>query len=663
MPSIDPKEILLSGFQSEPAPRWADTGLPLLHRKRYNHGAVVLTEGNRILVVGGYEEENTSTLRSVEVHENQKWNKKMPKLNQWRAEHATILCSNRVYVLGGCNNDGDCLDSIECLNLSQKSPKWQVLNVKLSGKKRGCTAVVVGSCIYIIGGKSQVIESCLDSVDVLDTATNKLFNGPSLVSRRYGSAAAVVGRTIYIVGGQDGSGKALNTVESLHLTGGKASSWQTCTFQLSTPRLYPAIAVVSHCLAIIGGKSDSQGELASVEVVDTKRHAVWNLSSLRQARYACTAVTLKNSRILVIGGYSSITGVFNSMEVLNLQTLPIQTQITVVEREIQQVRRASSLKSMFGGAKKKSKSKSSSLKNLLKDLKQRADSQDDDDLWQSSDDDEDELPVYDNGRICAKKRLKDSGQAQVYKGIMQGKDGSKQTVAIKVFKCKTDWDDCKQELMTLLRMSGHPNVMEVLDFYETPKPSFVMRFVAGGDLRDYLDKKGKITGKHATHILHGIGKGLCHLHSNGIVHRDLKSMNILLEKKGKAQTPVLIDLGLGKAMDPDSATDEFQTVGCLGTASWMAPEMASQGKWSPKTDMYALGVIMWEVLTGDYPYQGMGWNQVLGFVVRKNGRPDYAGQMDKAKVSKENRDIVESLWHKDPAKRPSAEDFLARIGS
>jgi hypothetical protein len=659
---MDPKELLLSGFQSEPAPRWNDANLAVLHRARYSHGAVVLP-GQKVLVAGGYEEQNASALRSVEVHDHQHWDKKWPKLNQRRAEHATVMCNNSVVVLGGCNDDDGCLDSIEFLNLSAKSPKWKVLNAKLSNKIRGCTAICVGSYVYIIGGKTGVVGSCLDSVDILDTATSKVFKGPSLTTRRYGAAAAILGRTIYVVGGSDGSDKALDTIECLQLTGGGKASWQPCTFQLTAPRVYPAVTVVTHCVVVVGGRNENQGDLASVEVIDSKRNVVWKLSSLRQARYACAAVTLKNSRITVIGGNSSITGVFESMEELTLEILPIQTQITIVQREIKLCRGTPSLRSIFGRSKKKNRSKSSSLRALLKDLKLRADSQEDNDSWQSSDiDDDDELPVYDNGRIYAKKRLKDSGQAQVYKGIMEGNGGSKQTVAIKVFKRRSDWDDCKQELMTLLKMSGHENVMEILDFYEVPKPSFVMRFVAGGDLRDYLNNKGKMVGKQAIHVLNGIGQGLHHLHSNGIVHRDLKSLNILLERKGKTQTPVLIDLGLGKVMDKESAVDdEFQTVGCLGTSTHMAPEMASQGKWSSKTDMFAMGVIMWEVLTGEYPYRGMGWNQVLSFVVRKDGRPDNAGQMDKAKVSKANQEIIKSLWHKDPAVRPSAEEFLSRL--
>lgn len=93
----------------------------------------------------------------------------------------------------------------------------------------------------------------------------------------------------------------------------------------------------------------------------------------------------------------------------------------------------------------------------------------------------------------------------------------------------------------------------------------------------------------------------------------------------------------------------------------MAPEMASSGLWSTKTDMFALGIIMWEVLTGEYPYGGLGWNKVLRFVVQENGRPDTDGQMQKAKVSKSHQALVKSLWHKDPSRRPSAEEFVSRL--
>lgn len=94
----------------------------------------------------------------------------------------------------------------------------------------------------------------------------------------------------------------------------------------------------------------------------------------------------------------------------------------------------------------------------------------------------------------------------------------------------------------------------------------------------------------------------------------------------------------------------------------MAPEMGSSKMWSTKTDMYAVGVIMWEVMTGAVPYPGKTFEQVLRFVIYENGRPDQ-GHLNKAKVSAKHQKLIELLWHANPEKRPSADQFLALIAS
>jgi serine/threonine protein kinase len=86
--------------------------------------------------------------------------------------------------------------------------------------------------------------------------------------------------------------------------------------------------------------------------------------------------------------------------------------------------------------------------------------------------------------------------------------------------------------------------------------------------------------------------------------------------------------------------------------------MISSGMWSTKSDMYALGIIMWEILTGSFPYiDKKGFREVISFV-HANGRPD-AGEMQREKVSQKHQQLVKSLWDKDPAKRPSSDEFLA----
>jgi serine/threonine protein kinase len=388
-------------------------------------------------------------------------------------------------------------------------------------------------------------------------------------------------------------------------------------------------------------------------VLDTKREVVWTYPAMTQARFGCAVVVLSNSRVVVLAGSSGAALV--SSEGVQLQACPLSTQIAAVELELQQVSgRGSSLNPFKTGGK----AKTGSLKAFLKELRENL--KEEDIVRQSSVSafDDDRLPVYDNGRIVAKKELKESGQARVYKGFMKEKDGTKKDVAIKVFKTKADWDDCKQELVTLLKISGHPNVMEVLDFYEVPSPAFIMRYVAGGDLNDYLRKKGKFSGKPAVRLLKGIGQGIQHLHSHGIVHRDLKSPNILLEGSGSAMRPVLIDLGLGRRVNDGDG--QFQTRGMMGTAAWMAPEMISKAYWSTKTDMYALGIIMWEVLTAGVPYPGKNFTQIVTQVHATDARPSVT-LLTKNKVPQVQINLVQSLWHKDPTKRPSADVFLRQL--
>jgi len=233
-----------------------------------------------------------------------------------------------------------------------------------------------------------------------------------------------------------------------------------------------------------------------------------------------------------------------------------------------------------------------------------------------------------------------------------------QIVALKVYRNAKDWNDCKDELKSLMRISGHPNIMEVIDFFEVPIPCVVMPFVNGGDLRYYLDREGAMSKSNALRVLRGIATGLQHLHSNHIVHRDMKSPNILL--KMPSFVPVLIDLGLGKALTKE---DTQLTDAPKGTILWMAPEMLREKKWSVKTDIFAYGIILWEIVTGFIPYEDSGFEsmpEILTFVLISDGRPTLSKASNIPWVRSYGGllNLMQNCWSKDPLIRPTADEIL-----
>ena len=271
-----------------------------------------------------------------------------------------------------------------------------------------------------------------------------------------------------------------------------------------------------------------------------------------------------------------------------------------------------------------------------------------------------QLPHYNNGKIYATILLKNSGQADVYEGVRVSNDSSTVEVALKIFRSEDDWNDCKVELMTLLRAGGHANVMEVLDFFEKPKPCMVMRLVRGGDLMDYLEKHGALKVDVAVSVLRGIALGLQHLHSHGIAHRDMKSPNILLQLP--SMDPVLIDLGMGKFVGSGSVT--AHTTGAKGTLLWMAPEMMTDNLSGRKIDIYALGIIMWEIFSGQVPFNEYNFGNFGQFVLHvgiHNKRPSIDVVRRAAGVKPGHVALIQKCWVADPDNRPTATEFLQEL--
>ena len=165
----------------------------------------------------------------------------------------------------------------------------------------------------------------------------------------------------------------------------------------------------------------------------------------------------------------------------------------------------------------------------------------------------------------------------------------------------------------------HPNIVNVYDFGEHDGvPYMIIEYVPGGSLANRLSN-GPLDATTALKYLRGIAAGLDHAHDLGIVHRDVKPANVLLEKDN---TPVLADFGLAKLMQGTSL--KSMTGVTTGTPAYMAPEQVTGTRVGPAADRYALATIAYEMLTGVIPFDGEGLMEVLYAHVHREPMPPSA---------------------------------------
>ena len=165
----------------------------------------------------------------------------------------------------------------------------------------------------------------------------------------------------------------------------------------------------------------------------------------------------------------------------------------------------------------------------------------------------------------------------------------------------------------------HPNIVNVYDFGEHDGvPYMIIEYVPSGSLATRLGN-GPLDNATALKYLRGIAAGLDHAHGLGIVHRDVKPANVLLEKD---DTPVLADFGLAKLLQGSSL--KSMTGVTTGTPAYMAPEQVTGSKVGPAADRYALATIAYEMLTGVIPFDGEGLMELLYAHVHREPTPPSA---------------------------------------
>ena len=207
------------------------------------------------------------------------------------------------------------------------------------------------------------------------------------------------------------------------------------------------------------------------------------------------------------------------------------------------------------------------------------------------------MPPTKIGRYEIKSELGRGGMATVYRAY----DPSfEREVAIKVLPRELLHDPqfrerFKREIKTIAALE-HPAIVPVYDVGEEDGlPYFVMRYMPGGSLSNWIEK-GKFSLQDAARIIERLASALAYAHKNGIVHRDLKPDNILFDNSGD---PFISDFGVAKLTD--SATNMTGS-GIIGTPAYMSPEQAQGEPVDNRSDIYGLGVIIFQMLSGKQPY-------------------------------------------------------------
>ncbi len=255
-----------------------------------------------------------------------------------------------------------------------------------------------------------------------------------------------------------------------------------------------------------------------------------------------------------------------------------------------------------------------------------------------------------DGRYQLTRVVGSGGMATIYAAIDLRLD---RQVAVKIMHSHLAQDE--QFVSRFIREAkaaaslSHPNIVAVLDQGwnqgGSPCVFIVMELIEGATLRDYLIEQGSLSPERALSIMTPVASALAAAHKLGIVHRDIKPENILVSKEGRIK---IADFGLARgALLGNTMTAESSVI--LGSVSYLSPEQVQRGVADARSDIYSLGIVLFEILTGQKPYQGEDPVQVA--IKHVNERVPAPSTL-KPGLSVEIDQLVLSATDIDPDKRP-----------
>ena len=176
-------------------------------------------------------------------------------------------------------------------------------------------------------------------------------------------------------------------------------------------------------------------------------------------------------------------------------------------------------------------------------------------------------------------------------------------VAIKILRYDTENEEENMKRFQREALSAtslmHPNIVSIYDVGEDQNMHYiVMEYVKGKTLKQYIKEFAPLSPARAVQIMKQLTSAIAHAHENQIIHRDIKPQNILMDEEGNVK---VTDFGIATSL---AATSYTKTNSVIGTVHYLSPEQARGGIATKKSDIYSLGIVLYELLTGELPFSG-----------------------------------------------------------
>ncbi|MCX6568215.1 MAG: protein kinase [Candidatus Aminicenantes bacterium] len=204
------------------------------------------------------------------------------------------------------------------------------------------------------------------------------------------------------------------------------------------------------------------------------------------------------------------------------------------------------------------------------------------------------------------------------------------------------------------RKIAHRNVCKMYDLNEGEKIIFItMEYVKGQDLKNLIRERGKFTEKAALETAKQVCEGLAEAHALGVIHRDLKPQNIMMDEKGAAK---VMDFGIARSIEAPGMT---QTGMMIGTPDYISPEQAEGEKADQRSDIYSLGAILYEMVTGKLPFRG---DTALSVAIKHKTQTPHDPRELNPQLSPGMGRLILKCMEKDPGRRyQTAKEVLADL--